>query len=250
MKSMKTDQRQAGFTLIEVILVIVIIGIVATVALRSLQPTVGRARVEATMQEMDLLAQAIIGDANQIQDGIRTDFGYVGDVGALPPDLEALVTNPGGYSTWEGPYILNSFVEDADDYKKDAWGDLYTYSGGVTISSDGGGSSLTKRFAQNAGDLTSNTVTGNVYDGLGAGPGSDDTLVTVTVFYPDGSGEVTSSSTNPSAAGAFSFTSSIPIGNHLVRAVYSTANDTTAIHVSVTPKSDAYCELHFPGSIW
>lgn len=250
MKSMKTDQPQGGFTLIEVILVILIIGIMASVALRSMQPAVGRARVEATMQEMDLLARAIIGDANQIQDGIRTDFGYVGDVGALPPDLDALVTNPGGYSTWEGPYILNSFVEDPDDYKKDAWGDLYTYTGGVTITSTGGGSTITKQFAENASDLTSNTVTGNVYDGLGAGPGSDDTLVTVTIFYPDGSGGLTSLSTNPSAAGAFSFTSSISIGNHLVRAVYSTANDTTAIYVSVTPGTNAHCEVRFPGSIW
>jgi len=141
-------------------------------------------------------------------------------------------------------------VEDADDFKKDAWGDLYTYSGGVTISSGGGGSSLTKQFAQNAGELTSNTVTGNVYDGLGAGPGSNDTLVTATIFYPDGSGNMTSSSTNPSAAGAFSFTNSIPIGNHLVRAVYSTTNDTTSIYVSVTPGTDAYCEVRFPGSIW
>ncbi|MFQ5869284.1 MAG: type II secretion system protein [Candidatus Zixiibacteriota bacterium] len=241
---------QPGFTLIEAILVIVIIGIMATVALRSLQPAVGQARVEATTQEMDLLAEAIAGDESLVEGGIRVDFGYVGDVGALPPNLDALVTNPGGYSTWDGPYIRSAFTEDADDFKEDAWGNSYTYTGGVTITSSGGGSTITKQFAENASDLTSNTVTGNVCDGLGAGPGSDDTLVTVTIFYPDGSGEVTSSSTNPSAAGAFSFTSSITIGNHLLRAVYSTTDDTTSMYVSVTPGVTTYCELRFAGSIW
>jgi prepilin-type N-terminal cleavage/methylation domain-containing protein len=242
--------RQQGFTLIEVVMIIVIIAIMSTVAIRSMQPITERTREEGTMREMDLLAEAICGDKDVVVEGIRADYGYVGDVGSLPPDLDALVTNSGGYSTWKGPYIRSAFNESPEDYKRDAWNQLYSYTGGVKIISTGGGDTLTKQFAQSVGDLTSNTVTGNVYDGLGAGPGSDDTLVTVTIFYPDGSGEVASSSTNPSAAGAFSFTNSIPIGNHLVRAVYSTANDTAAIYVSVTPKSDAYCELHFPGSIW
>ncbi len=243
-------QREKAFTLIELVLIIVIMGIIATIALRSMQPAVEQSRFEATTQEMGLLAQAIIGDRNQVQDGIRADFGYVGDVGAVPPNLDALVTNPGGYATWNGPYIQSGFIEDADDYKKDAWGDSYTYTGGVIISSNGGGSPITKQFAQNVSDLTSNTVTGNVYDGLGYPPGDSASNVTVTIYYPDGSGNTTSSSTNPSFAGVFSFSSSIPIGNYLIRAVYSASNDTTSRYISFTPGSDAYCELRFAGGIW
>ena len=229
-------------------MVIVVIAIMSTIAIKSLTPTMEQARETATINEMELLAEAIIGNKNLIEDGIRTDYGYVGDVGSLPPDLDALVTNPGGYSTWNGPYIRSDFTEDADDYKKDAWGNLYTYSGGVTITSSGGGSTITKQFAQNVSDLTSNTVTGNIYDGLGAVPGDSVSKVTVTIFYPDGSGGTTSSSTNPSSSGGFSFVGSIPIGNHIIRGVYSTENDTTSMYVSVPPVSGAYCELRLSGS--
>lgn len=247
---MMSKHKEKGFTLIELVLIIVMIGIVATIAMKSMQPAIDRSRFEATTQEMELLAQAIIGDPNQVQDGIRTDFGYIGDIGALPPNLDALATNPGGYSTWSGPYVQSGFVEDADDYKKDAWGDLYTYTGGVTISSNGGGSPITRQFAQNVSDLTSNTVTGNVYDGLGFSPGDSASNVTVTIYYPDGSGNTTSSFTNPSSAGAFSFPNLIPVGNHLVRAVYSATSDTTSRYISIIPGTDAYCELRFAGGIW
>lgn len=239
-----------AFTLIELVLIIVIIGIVGTIAMKSMQPAIDRSRFEATTREMDLLVQAITGDPNQIQDGIRIGFGYVGDIGSLPSNLDALAANPGGYSTWRGPYIQSHFVEDADDYKKDAWGDSYTYTGGVTISSNGGGSPVTKQFAQNISDLTSNTTRGIVYDGLGSPPGDSALNVVVTIYYPDGAGNVTSSSTNPSPSGTFSFSNSIPVGNHLVRAVYSATSDTTSRYVSVAPATDAYCELRFAGGIW
>ena len=242
--------KEKAFTLIELVLIIVIIGIVATIAMKSMQPAIDRSRFESTTREMESLAQAIIGDPNQVQDGIRTDFGYVGDIGALPPNLDALTANPGGFSTWDGPYIQSDFVENADDYKKDAWGNLYTYIGGVTISSSGGGSPITRQFAQNVSDLTSNTVNGTVYDGLGSSPGDSALSVIVTIYYPDGGGNTTSLSTNPSSASAFSFSNSIPVGNHLVRAVYSATNDTTSRYISVTPGADAYCELRFAGGIW
>ena len=245
-----SKHKEKAFTLIEMVLIIVIIGIVATIALRTMQPAIDQARFEATTQEMELLAQAIVGDPNQVQDGFRADFGYVGDIGTLPPNLDALVTNPGGYSTWNGPYIQSGFVEDADDYKKDAWGDSYTYTGGVTISSNAGGSPISKQFAQNVSDLTSNTLSGNVYDGLGYSPGDSASSVTVTVYYPDGSGSTTSSSMNPSSAGVFSFSGLVPVGNHLVRAVYSATSDTTSRYISVTPGTDAYCDLRFAGGVW
>jgi type II secretory pathway pseudopilin PulG len=247
---MLTKQPEKAFTLIEMVLIIVIIGIVGTIAMKSMQPGIDRSRFEATTREMESLAQAITGDASQIQDGIRTDFGYVGDIGSLPPNLDALATNPGGYSTWDGPYIQSNFVEDADDYKKDAWGDSYTYTGGVTILSNGGGLPITKQFAQSVSDLISNTAKGMIYDGLGCSPGDSALSVIVTIYYPDGAGNITSSSTNPSAAGMFSFPSSIPVGNHLVRAVYSATSDTTSRYVSVAPATDAYCELRFAGGIW
>ncbi|MCP4584288.1 MAG: hypothetical protein GY839_21965 [candidate division Zixibacteria bacterium] len=234
-----------GFTLIEVVLIIVIIGIVGSIALRSLQSSTEQIRETATREEMELLEKAIIGEKGLVESGIRSNYGYVGDVGSLPPDLDALVANPGGYSTWKGPYINNDFIEAIDDYKKDGWGTLYTYTGGVTITSTGGGSSISKQIARNSSDLTSNTVWGYTFDKQGNQPGDSSSSIIVTLFYPDGSGSMTSSSLSPNSAGRFSFDNSIPIGNHLVRAVYSSANDTTAMYASVTPIGGAYVDLLF-----
>jgi len=243
-------EKNSGFTLIELVLVIVVIGIIGSIALRSMLPTLESAREEATMKEMQSLEYAIVGNPNLISDGIRSDFGYVGDIGSLPPNLDALVANPGGYTTWNGPYIMNDFVENPDDFKKDAWGDLYTYSGGVTLASNGHGNPITRTLASSISVLTSNSVSGTILDGLGTAPGSESGSVRVTIFYPDGSGSITSLVDTPAGNGYFAFSNSIPIGNHLVQAVYTSTNDTTAAYVSVVPGSNVYAELHFPGQLW
>ncbi|MEE9553665.1 MAG: hypothetical protein V3W18_05155 [candidate division Zixibacteria bacterium] len=247
---MRKHDTGSGFTLVELILIIVIIGIIASVALKSMLPAAEKVRVEATIHEMEILSGAIIGNPELITDGIRTDFGYVGDVGALPVDLDALVANPGGYSTWKGPYIQNSFVENTDDYKKDSWGDIYTYSGGVSIFSNGGGSPLTRQFAGDIPELTANTVNGNIYDGLGMAPGDSSIGVSVTIIIPDGAGSMTSIATTPGSDGFFTFAGVIPIGNHLIKGIYSATNDTTARYLSVVPGSTVYCQLRFSGSLW
>ncbi len=238
-----------GFTLIEVLMIIVVLGIMTTIAMKSLQPLIEQAREKATMEEMDLLTNAIIGDKGLVEEGFRSDYGYVGDVGSMPPNLDALAANP-GYSTWNGPYLLSNFIENDEDYKRDAWGELYGFSGGVSISSSGGGTPLTKQFAQNVSDLTSNTVEGNIYDSSGWPPGDSAANVIITIFYPDGSGGATSSSTNPDSSGKFTFSNSIPIGNHLIRAAYFVSNDTSSMYVSVAPASNAYCELRFAKPLW
>jgi prepilin-type N-terminal cleavage/methylation domain-containing protein len=167
---MRRINKNSGFTLIEVVLIIVIMGIIATVAMKTMEPAMDQSRIDATLREMEIMSQAIIGNKNLISDGIRSDFGYVGDVGALPPNLDALVSNPGSYATWRGPYIMSDFLENPDDYKEDAWGNSYNYSD-VIITSPGNGSPITRRFAESVDELLSNTVNGSIYDGLNAVPG-------------------------------------------------------------------------------
>jgi prepilin-type N-terminal cleavage/methylation domain-containing protein len=241
--------KNRGYTLIELILVIVIIGILASIAVQSLKSSDDNQRFISTVDEMEMLARAVVGDERLVSGGIRTDFGYMGDVGSLPPNLDALVTNPGGYATWNGPYIRSNFVENSEDYKRDAWNNPYTY-GGLTISSTGGGSSVTKQFANSNSSLISNTIYGIVRDQTGCPPWDSASNVTITIYYPDGGGSTTSSSTSPARSGEFSIENSIPIGLHLIRAVVTGVDDTTAKYVAVNPGSDVYSELRFPSNLW
>ncbi|HUU45032.1 MAG TPA: prepilin-type N-terminal cleavage/methylation domain-containing protein [Acidobacteriota bacterium] len=243
-----TYDRSRGFTLIEVLMTVVIIGILATVALRSVQSGIESSRIRATQEEMDGLAWAIAGNPDLYANGLRSDFGYIGDVGALPSSLDNLVTNPGGYSTWDGPYISRRFTQDSDGFKEDAWGNAYTFTGGITIASTGGGSTpMTKSVAAAATDLTTNSISGTVNDAGGNPPGDSSVAITVTVTYPDGAGGTTTSSTNPASGGAFSIPS-IPVGIRSVEAVYRATNDTVTAYACVLPKLGAILGFRLPNA--
>lgn len=242
--------KNEGYTLIELILVMVIIAILAGVAVQSMISSVNNDRLDITADEMDMIARSIAGDDRLISSGIRTDFGYVGDIGSLPPNLDALMTNPGGYATWKGPYVRNDFNEDVNGFKNDAWNNPYIYSGGVTIQSTCDGTPITKQFANSVADLTSNTVTGFVKDKTGAPPGDSAANVTVTIFYPNGSGSMTSSSVSPSRTGEFSIPFTVPIGIHRIQGIVTGANDTTSKYVAVYPASVSLADLKFPSSLW
>ncbi|PKN13031.1 MAG: hypothetical protein CVU69_04855 [Deltaproteobacteria bacterium HGW-Deltaproteobacteria-4] len=108
-----------GFTLIEIIVVMAIMSILAGV----LTPIVYRVwddqKVDETKARMAALKVAIAGDPELYQQGIRSDYGFVGDIGALPNMVDDLVSDSGIWAGWNGPY-LNGF--DAVAFKVDAWG--------------------------------------------------------------------------------------------------------------------------------
>ena len=91
-------------------MLIVLVGIVASVALQSMTRVTRDVRAVTTEREMEMIAEAIVGNPELTQAGVRSDFGYVGDNGAFPPNLAALVSNPGGWSTWNGPYTRPGFT--------------------------------------------------------------------------------------------------------------------------------------------
>lgn len=239
-----------GFTLIELVMVIVIAAILTAVAMKKIAPVLDTVKVEETKQEMDRLAIAITGNPELQNNGVRTDFGYVGDIGALPPDLDALVSNPGSYTTWQGPYINNSFEQITGDYKKDAWQSEYLYTGGITVTSAGSGNNIIRRLTSSVDELLHNRVTGAVYDKDGIPPGNDykDSLV-IRLTFPNGSGGTTTKSSFPDIGGSFGF-DSIPIGNHNMEIIYLPDHDTLRRFVSVVPGSNLYGEYFLSSNLW
>ena len=235
-----------GFTLIELVIVILVIGVIATVATFRVQESVETARYEQTKQELDHLVRAIAGNPEVYTDGARSDFGFVGDNGRLPATLDQLTQNPGGWSTWDGPYMKPGLA--SDDFKKDAWNINYVYADTV-IRSTGSGSNI-DRFIANSSDLLSNTVTGLVIDADLESPGTGyaDSL-RVQLIYPNGSGALNTATVTPDALGRFSY-AGIPIGNHVLRVIHLPATDTMSYQIAVSPGRNLDLEIIFPADLW
>ena len=100
-------RKDAGFTLIEILLVVVIIGILAAIAVPRLGGRVGQSQIAA--------ARAGVGAIGTAIDLYETDNGK------LPESLQNLVTK-GSEPNWNGPYIRKA------EGLKDPWGTEYQYT--------------------------------------------------------------------------------------------------------------------------
>jgi prepilin-type N-terminal cleavage/methylation domain-containing protein len=142
-----------GFTLMELLVVLLIIGILSTVALRTIDATRDRSLFDQTTKEMDQLVKAIVGNPDLTYDGRRVDFGYFGDMEELPKNLKDLVRNPGS-AAWHGPYLRMAAGAVGVDtgYLFDGWGHYYNYDSTARCFSTSfrhrWGSSRTARFAR------------------------------------------------------------------------------------------------------
>ncbi|MBD3258355.1 prepilin-type N-terminal cleavage/methylation domain-containing protein [candidate division GN15 bacterium] len=243
---MMTLGDRRGFTLIELVIIILVIGVLATISLRKMNQTVDTAAMEQTKAEMDQLARAIAGSADTYAAGARTEFGYVGDIGMLPDSLQDLLVNP-GFETWNGPYIGRGFA--ADDFLKDGWGVEYQYTGRL-IRSTGSGQTIEKAVAPSLSALTGNTVSGSVLDANRTPPNASwlDS-VRVQLLHPDGTGGISTRVDTLDTSGRFSF-ANVPIGNHQLRVVYIPASDTMVHSVTVLPSRDVTLDIVCPADLW
>jgi len=237
---------QHGFTLIETVVVILVIGILTSVALVRGDLSGTQARHRATQREMEALTRAIVGDPALYSSSSRGSFGYVGDIGAFPVTLDDLLVSPVGWTTWRGPYMSSG--TGAIDATRDEWGVAYVYSG-VALQSTGSGSAITKALGGVTADFTANSIRGVVTDVSGRPPGAAAASVTVTFIYPNGAGGAVSVSVSPTANGAFSFANA-PIGAHELRVVSSVSADTIRQTITVTPRSVASVRARFGVSLW
>ena len=102
-------RQQGGFSLIELLVVIIILGLLASLVGPRLFGRVGQSKQAAAKAQIELLGAAL--------DQYRLDIGAypLSQVG-----LEALVTNP-NLANWSGPYLKKTLVP------VDPWGKPYQY---------------------------------------------------------------------------------------------------------------------------
>jgi general secretion pathway protein G len=97
---------RCGFTLVEILLVVVIIGILAALVIPRIAGSSERARVTAATTD--------------INGGIKSALGaYEVDMGSYPRSLQDLITAPSDARNWHGPYL--------DSLPQDPWGHPYIY---------------------------------------------------------------------------------------------------------------------------
>lgn len=133
-----SDPNQSGFTLIEILMVLILIGILSMASIDLVTDSVDESKFDETVAEMRTIQTAIIGDNSLRENGVRTSFGYFGDVGAMPAAIGDLITRPGTVSAWavnttertgygwNGPYLQGG--DSGTDYTTDGWGNAYVYT--------------------------------------------------------------------------------------------------------------------------
>jgi prepilin-type N-terminal cleavage/methylation domain-containing protein len=250
---MKSGQ---GFTLMELLVVLLIIGILSTVALRTIDATRNRSLFDQTTREMNQLVQAMVGNPDMTYDGRRVDFGFYGDMERLPNDLRELVSDPGDPS-WHGPYMRRTVAGDTAGYLLDGWGNYYTYNPSMgTISSGGTGkNTLTMRVADTLTHLDSNIICGTITDADGNPPGTRAmSPIVVWLYYnnevlnpprltvPDPSGYYEYSPTSPDGPDL------VPIGIHKLQAVCM--GETLTRWVTVAPRSRTVVDFKLAQSFY
>ena len=115
---MRQRDREKGFSLIEVVIMVAILTLMVSISLPIIGTSLRIKEKEATRKEMENIDTAI----NM----------YYQDTTELPSALTYLNTDP-GVSGWSGPYIT---TQPNNDYTKDAWQNNYYYD--PSYSSTGG----------------------------------------------------------------------------------------------------------------
>jgi len=241
--------KNRGFTLMELLVVLLIIGILSTVALRTIDATRDRSLFDQTTKEMGQLIHAITGNPDLTFDGRRVDFGFYGDMGRLPQNLKELVRNETNDSNWHGPSIRPMMGGDTVSFMYDGWGNEYAYNQGTgTISTIGNGKfPMTVRVADSLVQLYNSSVSGTVSDVDNNPPGINASQMYLRMEYA--SGRLASVKT-PDAGGFYEFSlergDTVPIGTHKLNAILG--GDTITRWVTVAPRSQTVLDFRFSRS--
>ena len=102
-------RQQAGFTLLELLVVMVIIGLLASIVAPQYFSQIGKSNAKVARAQIEALGQAL--------DQYRLDTGRYP---TSEQNLAALRSAPSGETRWSGPYLKR-------DVPQDPWGHPYQY---------------------------------------------------------------------------------------------------------------------------
>ena len=96
-----------GFTLVELLLVLVILALIGSLVLPGIIGKAEGAKVKAAASQIDRLSMAV--------------ESYYLDTGQTPESLDQLIESSGDAAGWNGPYVKKSSLQDP-------WGREYVYT--------------------------------------------------------------------------------------------------------------------------
>lgn len=105
----QNQSAQHGFTLLELLVVMVIIGLLVGYVAPKYFAQIGKSEVKASKDQIDALGKAL--------DQYRLDAGHYP---TTEQSLAALVTKPASETKWDGPYLVKAVPPDP-------WGRPYLY---------------------------------------------------------------------------------------------------------------------------
>lgn len=224
----------SGLTFMEVIVMMAIIAVIMATGMKANQNVQLREKFEDTLLEMLMLKRAVVGNPELKTNGLRNDFGYVGEMGRLPVSLSELMSRGSqtavNYNSslhissgWAGPYVQETFTNFTSNPLTDEFNNAYEWdstelpNSGDTISAriisrgadkSVGGSGIDQ-------DITleifkkewMGSITGKAFDSAG----KKLKKATVKLYYQNGSGGVGTRIKATNNKGIYSFFS-IPFG--------------------------------------
>lgn len=107
----KTNRsQQLGFTLLEILIVLVILGLLAGLVGPRVLKHLGSSKTKTAMLQIEELGAAL--DLYRLE---------VGSYPSSEQSLEALIERPEGATSWNGPYLKKNVI------RLDPWGQAYHY---------------------------------------------------------------------------------------------------------------------------